>query len=149
MVQKCIECVPPAELQFIIDAFRSHVSYLPDSNSRVISAFVLVCAVSLLCISSIAWQVYAMATHPYGCRVIQRILENCLPEQTAPILNELHEHTEKLVQDQYGNYVIQHVLDHGKPSDVANIVQKIVGQVTRAALFAYARRLTRHLRCCT
>ena len=39
-----------------------------------------------------------MSTHPYGCRVIQRILEHCLPDQTLPILEELHQHTEQLVQ---------------------------------------------------
>ncbi|KAL1395800.1 hypothetical protein pipiens_002792 [Culex pipiens pipiens] len=42
VVQKCIECVDPVALQFIIDAFRN--------------------------------QVYSLSTHPYGCRVIQRIL---------------------------------------------------------------------------
>lgn len=55
-------------------------------------------------------QVFSLSTHPYGCRVIQRILEHCTPEQTSPILEELHQHTEQLLQDQYGNYVIQHVL---------------------------------------
>ena len=57
---------------------------------------------------------YPLSTHPYGCRVIQRILEHCKPEQTAPILEELHQNTDQLLQDQYGNYVIQHVLEHGK-----------------------------------
>ena len=47
--------------------------------------------------------------------MIQRILEHCLPTQTAVILEELHQNTDKLLQDQYGNYVIQHVLEHGKP----------------------------------
>ena len=27
-------------------------------------------------------QVFSLSTHPYGCRVIQRILEHCTPEQT-------------------------------------------------------------------
>ena len=75
VVQKCIECVDPVGLQFIVEAFRS--------------------------------QVYSLSTHPYGCRVIQRILEHCTVDQTKPLLDELHEHTEPLVQDQYGNYVIQ------------------------------------------
>lgn len=55
-------------------------------------------------------QVFTLSTHPYGCRVIQRILEHCTGEQTSPVLEELHQHTEQLLQDQYGNYVIQHVL---------------------------------------
>ena len=45
--------------------------------------------------------------------MIQRILEFCIPEQTAPILEELHANTEQLLQDQYGNYVVQHVLERG------------------------------------
>ena len=75
VVQKCIECVDPVALQYIVDSFHS--------------------------------QVFSLSTHPYGCRVIQRILEHCTVEQTKPLLDELHEHTESLVQDQYGNYVIQ------------------------------------------
>lgn len=55
-------------------------------------------------------QIFTLSTHPYGCRVIQRILEHCSGDQTAPILAELYVNLEKLVQDQYGNYVIQHVL---------------------------------------
>ena len=65
------------------------------------------------------FQVYPLSTHPYGCRVIQRILEHCKPEQTAPILEELHQNTDQLLQDQYGNYVIQHVLEHGKQASSA------------------------------
>ena len=61
------------------------------------------------------FQVYSLSTHPYGCRVIQRILEFCLSEQSAAILEELHSNTEALLQDQYGNYVIQHVLERGQP----------------------------------
>ena len=47
---------------------------------------------------SLSLQVFALSTHPYGCRVIQRILEHCLPDQTLSILEELHQHTEQLVQ---------------------------------------------------
>jgi hypothetical protein len=43
-------------------------------------------------------QVFVLSTHPYGCRVIQRILEHCTQEQTLPILEELHQHSEQLGQ---------------------------------------------------
>eukprot|EP01087_Luapelamoeba_hula_P002898 TRINITY_DN1270_c0_g2_i3.p1 TRINITY_DN1270_c0_g2~~TRINITY_DN1270_c0_g2_i3.p1 ORF type:complete len:990 (-),score=152.68 TRINITY_DN1270_c0_g2_i3:865-3834(-) len=74
-------------------------------------------------------QVYHLATHPYGCRVIQRILEHCTEQQTTPILDELLRCTVSLVQDQYGNYVIQHVLERGKPQDKAPILAKLRGQI--------------------
>uniref|UniRef100_A0A7N8XBJ4 Pumilio RNA binding family member 2 n=1 Tax=Mastacembelus armatus TaxID=205130 RepID=A0A7N8XBJ4_9TELE len=73
--------------------------------------------------------VFVLSTHPYGCRVIQRILEHCTQEQTLPILEELHQHSEQLGQDQYGNYVIQHVLEHGRPEDKSKIVAEVRGKV--------------------
>ena len=37
------------------------------------------------------------------------------------MLEEIHNNTEQLLQDQYGNYVIQHVLDRGKEEDKSMI----------------------------
>ena len=39
-----------------------------------------------------------MACHPFGCRVVQRVLEHCTPEQTQPLLDELLGDTEPLLQ---------------------------------------------------
>jgi len=83
-------------------------------------------------------QVFALSTHPYGCRVIQRILEHCTIEQTMPILDELHSQTERLVQDQYGNYVIQHVLEHGRPDDKSKIVAELRGKILVLAQHKFA-----------
>ena len=38
-----------------------------------------------------------MATHPYGCRVIQRILEHCTAQQTDILLKEIHLHADQLI----------------------------------------------------
>lgn len=38
-----------------------------------------------------------MATHPYGCRVIQRILEHCTAQQTDVLLKEIHLHADQLI----------------------------------------------------
>ena len=82
---------------------------------------------------------FALSTHPYGCRVIQRILEHCNPEQTTPILDELHDNTDRLVQDQYGNYVIQHVLEHGSPDDKLGIIALVRGNVVILSQHKFAR----------
>jgi len=102
VVQKCIECVEPHALSFIINTFHGQVG---KEN------------------------IYTLSTHPYGCRVIQRILERCTNDQVQPILDELHDQAESLIQDQYGNYVIQHVLEHGKPEDKTKIVAIVRGKV--------------------
>lgn len=66
-----------------------------------------------------------LSTHPYGCRVIQRVLEHCTEEQKRPVLDQLHMHIKTLVVDQYGNYVIQHVIEHGSMEDRDRIVNQI------------------------
>lgn len=83
-------------------------------------------------------QVLQLSTHPYGCRVIQRILEHCTSDQTNPILEELHSETENLVQDQYGNYVIQHVLEHGRPEDKSKLINSVRGKVLTLSQHKFA-----------
>lgn len=84
-------------------------------------------------------QVFNLSTHPYGCRIIQRILEHCLPEQTSGLLEEMHEHTERLLHDQYGNYVVQHVLEHGRAEDRSRIVAQVRGKVLPLSQHKFAR----------
>ena len=129
------------------------VKCIEDQNgNHVIQKCIECCEPSSIdfIVNDVLKQVYHLSTHPYGCRVIQRILEHCAQEQTGPILDELHKQTEKLVQDQYGklvyitslkaswnqrhqfiysnnflsgNYVIQHVLEHGNPEDKSRILE--------------------------
>ena len=60
-------------------------------------------------------------------------------EQTQPIQEELHSQTERLVQDQYGNYVIQHVLEHGRPEDKSKIVAELRGKILVLSQHKFAR----------
>ncbi|ORZ37555.1 armadillo-type protein, partial [Catenaria anguillulae PL171] len=83
-------------------------------------------------------QLFTLATHPYGCRVVQRIFEHCTEEQVAPLLAELHRHTAALLMDQYGNYVIQHVLEHGKPEDRTRLINQVKGQVFNLSKHKFA-----------
>lgn len=67
-----------------------------------------------------------LSCHPYGCRVLQRILEHCDDQRKEMVLDEIKKNHQKLLDDQYGNYVIQHVLQFGRDSDrdsILHIVQ--------------------------
>ena len=46
--------------------------------------------------------VYELASHPYGCRVLQRCLEHMTHEQTRPLLDEVQKYALSLMQDQFG-----------------------------------------------
>jgi pumilio RNA-binding family len=110
VIQKVIERVDPSHLGFIIDAF------LKSDPSPV----------------------FSLSTHPYGCRVIQRVLEHCNEEQKRPILDELHKNMKTLVADQYGNYVVQHIMEHGSTEDRVRIVEEMKGDVLRFSQHKFA-----------
>lgn len=83
--------------------------------------------------------VVPLSTHPFGCRVIQRILEHCqdLKKRTV-VMDEILKATCQLAQDQYGNYVIQHVLEHGAPAERMEVVNKLAPQIVSMSLHKFA-----------
>lgn len=80
-----------------------------------------------------------LCVHTYGCRVIQRVLENGSEEYTRPILDQILAEIHSLTKDQFGNYVIQHVLEHGKTQEDKNkIVKSIKGKVIELSNHKFA-----------
>jgi len=70
--------------------------------------------------------VKTLCCHPYGCRVLQRMLEHCVQFQKMATLDKIQLCHKALLDDQYGNYVIQHVLQYGRESDRDSLLQIIV-----------------------
>ncbi|KAG6491009.1 hypothetical protein ZIOFF_052341 [Zingiber officinale] len=95
-------------------------------------------------ISTFYDQVVALSTHPYGCRVIQRVLEYCDDVKTQHIvMGEIIQSVCLLVQDQYGNYVVQvcvtnHVLEHGNPDERSAIIKQLSGKIVQMSLQKFA-----------
>ncbi|VAI74158.1 unnamed protein product [Triticum turgidum subsp. durum] len=81
-------------------------------------------------VSAFRGQVASLSMHPYGCRVIQRVLEHCGGDSRGQcIIDEILQSACILAQDQYGNYVTQHVVEKGKSHERAQIISKLAGQV--------------------
>ncbi|CDW53657.1 Maternal protein pumilio [Trichuris trichiura] len=134
VIQKCLETVDKDQqeldghiLKCVKDQNGNHVvqkiieTVDPENLQCVIDSFV-----------------FALSTHSYGCRVIQRILEHCTPEQKKPILDEIHQHIRGLVTDQYGNYVVQHVLEHGQADDKSKIIKELRTDLLRFSQHKFA-----------
>ena len=107
VIQKALESISKEnQIEMAKELEGNIVKCIEDQNgNHVIQKCIECCdpkAIDFI-VNDVLKQVYHLSTHPYGCRVIQRILEHCIQEQTQPILNELHSNTEKLVQDQYGS----------------------------------------------
>ncbi|KAI1716312.1 pumilio-family RNA binding repeat domain-containing protein [Ditylenchus destructor] len=105
-IQKIVECIDSDRWQFILDVF------VDKQYDRV----------------------RLMSIHPYGCRVIQCILQCCKPKQKRPILDQLYKNIHFLVTDQYGNYVIQQVLECSSWKDKKRIIHELKGKVLTYSL---------------
>jgi pumilio RNA-binding family len=120
VIQKAIEEIPNESIQFIVDAFLH-----PETDAGIVSIGTDIAKdvfhhegyTAALTHSMVAKKsssvVEQFAAHPYGCRVIQRLLEKCNDEQKQPLLDEILKQANCLSRDQYGNYVVQHILQYG------------------------------------
>ena len=77
-------------------------------------------------ISDVLANVTSLSCHPYGCRVLQRILEHCIEPTKILALDEIAKCHKIVLDDQYGNYVIQHVLQYGRHQDRESIMHIVI-----------------------
>ncbi|CAI2343160.1 unnamed protein product [Caenorhabditis sp. 36 PRJEB53466] len=109
VIQKAIEKVSPGYIQFIVDTLMETPTTIFD-----------------------------MSVDPYGCRVVQRCLEHCIPQQTRPIIDRIHERFDDVANNQYGNYVVQHVIQHGSDGDRMIIVERVCDRLLEFATHKYS-----------
>lgn len=95
--------------------------------------------------SAFAGHVPVLASHCYSCRVLQRIFAFCSQAQRRPLLDEMHQDTLRLMQDQYGNYVIQWVLQHGEAHDRTAIVRQTKTHLLQLARHKFASNVVEHV----
>jgi pumilio RNA-binding family len=92
-------------------------------------------------IDSFKNQVRVMATHCYGSRVLQRIIEYCNPGQIADMYDEIHRDLTALTHDQYGNYVIQNMVEYGRVSDKEAVFATVKKSLAMMSCHKYASNI--------
>ncbi|KAF9201878.1 mRNA binding protein puf3 [Haplosporangium sp. Z 27] len=142
VVQKALEHVLGGDQQSIlVRELDGHVlKCVKDQNGNHVIQKAIECVPAehiQFIMDAFTGQVYSLATHPYGCRVIQRMFEHCADTKT-PLIDELHRHIPNLVQDQYGNYVIQHILERGRSTEKSFVISKVLGQVLTLSKHKFA-----------
>ena len=87
-----------------------------------------------------------IATHSYGCRVVQHVLERCGGhEAIVVVLEEILARVDFLSLDQYGNYVVQHVIRNGHPQYQYAMVCKLGGHYARMCTHKFASNVVEKL----
>lgn len=148
MVQKALEALSEDDLpQLLMEFHQSVLSCIHDQNgNHVIQKCIEVLSLKskqatavndgyradFFCeqidfiIDDVLNNVVLLSCHPYGCRVLQRILEHCVEEKKCRALDDIAKCHKVLLDDQYGNYVIQHVLQYGRNSDRQSVLGIVV-----------------------
>ncbi|KAL5533325.1 PUF3 [Sanghuangporus sanghuang] len=141
VVQKAIEFILPEQQAVFVKEIENHILRLvKDANGNHVVQKLLerVAPERLGFVQAFKGSVYELSTHPYGCRVLQRVFEHMNEEQMRPLLDELHKYTINLMQDQFGNYVVQFILEKGPAQDRLLIITKMHGQMLQMAKHKFA-----------
>ncbi|KAK4351565.1 hypothetical protein RND71_030878 [Anisodus tanguticus] len=143
VIQKAIEVVNVDQKIKMVEELDSHIMRcVRDQNGNHVIQKCIECVPEdhiQFIVSTFFGQVITLSTHPYGCRVIQRVLEHCSdPETQSKVMVEILGSVSMLAQDQYGNYVVQHVLEHGKPHERSTIIQELAGKIVQMSQQKFA-----------
>ncbi|KAI3458670.1 hypothetical protein Pfo_015333 [Paulownia fortunei] len=143
VIQKAIEVIELDQQTKMVAELDGHVMRcVRDQNGNHVIQKCIECvpepAIQFI-VTTFYDQVVTLSTHPYGCRVIQRVLEHCHSSKTqSVVMNEILQSVCVLAQDQYGNYVIQHVLEHGKPHERSAIISQLIGKIVEMSQQKFA-----------
>ncbi|KIM49100.1 hypothetical protein M413DRAFT_59702, partial [Hebeloma cylindrosporum] len=152
VVQKAIEYISEDQQADFIHRLEPHIlTCVKDAHgNHVIQKLVeVVKPERLTFLPLLADHILDVATHPYGCRVLQRCLERLPDRYTRSLLEAIHRYTVELMQDQYGNYVIQFILEQGHDGDKAIVISHIQGNLVNLAHHKYASNVCEKALICT
>jgi len=143
VIQKALEVIEPEQKWQLVRELEGHeMQCVRDQNgNHVIQKCIEWVPVEHIgfIITAFRGQVDSLSMHPYGCRVIQRVLEHCTGNALGQcIVDEILQSACTLAQDQYGNYVTQHVLEKGKEEERNQIIEKLASQVVSMSQNKYA-----------
>ncbi|KAI0703607.1 armadillo-type protein [Cytidiella melzeri] len=141
VVQKAIENLTSEQHSLLIKELEENVLHcVKDANgNHVIQRLIeQVHPDRLTFVRLFSGHVQDLATHPYGCRVLQRCFEHLPDVHTRPLLEELQRHAIRLMQDQFGNYVVQFVLENSQDQDRLGIIAQLRGRVLQMSRHKFA-----------
>ncbi|CAK0788833.1 unnamed protein product, partial [Prorocentrum cordatum] len=132
-VQGALKSALKPDQKAIVHELKGHVCELLESphGNHVLQLAVELLppdAVDFVCSEILQrWSAADLARQPYGCRVLERLIEHFPRGRLECALRDILGNVETLSGDQYGNFVIQHLLEHGDDAQrrhIAGVVRQ-------------------------
>ncbi|XP_029340164.1 pumilio homolog 2 isoform X4 [Mus caroli] len=132
VVQKCIECVQPQALQFIIDAFKGQVFVLSTHpyGCRVIQRILEHCTAEQTSpiLEELHQHTEQLVQDQYGNYVIQHVLEHGRPEDKSKIVSEIRGKVLALSQHKFASNVVEKCVTHASRAERALLIDEVCCQ---------------------
>lgn len=130
-VQRALELASGSEQESIVQELRGNVAKAVQSPH---ANHVLQKAISVMWPSGMDFVIpellkwgnpSTIAKHPYGCRVLERLMEFFPSSWLTDFITDLMENLSELCKHPYANFVVQHLCEHGTPEQRKHIVDTL------------------------
>jgi pumilio RNA-binding family len=81
----------------------------------------------------------------YGCRVVQKVLDEVSTDQQVSLVNELSGHVVECIEDQHGNHVVQKCIHTLPPESIGFIVEELLQRLDDMAIHCYGCRVVQRV----
>lgn len=89
--------------------------------------------------------IYLIAKDQYGCRLLQRMLDEQKPHIADLTFNEVFDHMNELMTDPFGNYLCQKLIEHCNEQQRFAIIQKVAPDLVAISLNMHGTRAVQKL----
>jgi len=93
-------------------------------------------------VDEVSKQVENLAFNAFGCRVIQKILQNSTPEINRPILKTLLKNNPRACACQYANYIMQYLLEKGPQPEKEELCDYLKSHFVKLSMNKFASNVT-------
>jgi len=139
-VQRALEEARGAEQELIVRELQGHVAKAlqsPHANHVLQKAISVMWPSDMFFIipELLQWGCpSAIAKHPYGCRVLERLMEFFPSEWLTVFITDLLDNIGDLSKHPYGNFVVQHLFEHGTAEQRKHIVRLLCSDLYALSL---------------
>lgn len=91
-------------------------------------------------LESMSNEIYSLCKDQYGCRFLQKKLEEKKPKYTQLIFNQTYPHVVELMTDPFGNYLCQRLLEYANDEQRTTLVKTASPELVKIALNQHGTR---------
>ena len=119
----------------------AHYSLSGDPSDDAFSSSLLTQFSSSSTLDELTGHIYAIAKDQYGCRLLQRMLDEQQPAGLCDLVfSECYEHINELMTDAFGNYLMQKLIEHCHESQRVAIIGRAAADLVAIALNMHGTR---------